>query len=37
MNVSIGRLVEHGLLREITGRSQNRLFGCYPLAVAINR
>lgn len=36
-NVSIGKLVDHGLLREITGRSQNRLFGCYPVALAINR
>ena len=26
----------HGLLQEITGRSQNRLFGCYPVAAAIN-
>jgi len=36
-NVSIGKLVDHGLLQEITGRSQNRLFGCFPVAAAINR
>lgn len=34
-NVSIGKLVEHGILEEITGRSQNRLFACYRVAAAI--
>lgn len=27
-NKAVGRLVEEGILRELTGRSQNRLFGC---------
>jgi len=36
-NVSICKLVEHGMLQEITGRSQGRLFGCYPVALAIRR
>jgi Fic family protein len=34
-NVAIGKLVEHGFLEEITGRSQNRLFGCYRVAATI--
>lgn len=34
-NVAIAKLVEHGILEEITGRSQNRLFGCYRVAATI--
>jgi Fic family protein len=31
-NVAMAKLVEHGMLEEITGRSTNRLFGCYRAA-----
>lgn len=34
-NVAVGKLVEHGMLQEITGRSQNRLFGCFRAAALI--
>ena len=34
-NVAIAKLVEHGILEEITGRSTNRLFGCYRAAALI--
>lgn len=36
-NVAIAKLVEHGILEEITGRSQNRLFGCVQAAWAITK
>lgn len=36
-NVAIAKLVEHGILKEITGRSQNRLFGCVQAAYTITR
>lgn len=35
-NVAVAKLVEHGILEEITGRSQNRLFGCYRVASLIS-
>lgn len=35
-NVSIAKLVDHGILEEITGRSQNRLFACRRVARAIS-
>ena len=34
-NVAIAKLVEHGILEEITGRSQNRLFVCNRAAKLI--
>lgn len=36
-NVAIAKLVEHGILQEITGRSQNRLFGCVQAAYTITK
>ncbi|ASL12484.1 MULTISPECIES: Fic family protein [Mycobacterium avium complex (MAC)] len=36
-NVAIAKLVEHGILQEITGRSQNRLFGCAQAAWTITK
>lgn len=36
-NVAIAKLVDKGILEEITGRSQNRLFGCYRVAALISR
>lgn len=36
-NVSMAKLVEHGILQEITGRSQNRLFGCLRAALTITK
>jgi Fic family protein len=36
-NVSIAKLVDHGILQEITGRSHNRLFGCAPVAYTITK
>ncbi|MBD0024593.1 Fic family protein [Gordonia pseudamarae] len=35
-NQAIAKLVSHGVLVEITGRSQNRLFGAHEIARAIN-
>jgi Fic family protein len=36
-NQAIARLVDHGVLREITGRPVNRLFVCNPILRIINR
>jgi Fic family protein len=35
-NVAIAKLVDHGILEEITGRSQNRLFASYRVAKLIS-
>jgi Fic family protein len=36
-NQAISRLVEHGVLREVTGRRANRLFVCTPVLAIVNR
>lgn len=36
-NQAVTRLVDHGILREITGRRINRLFICDPVLRIINR
>ena len=36
-NQAIARLVERGLLREITGRPQNRLFACERVLTIVQR
>jgi Fic family protein len=36
-NQAINRLVEHGVLREITGRKMNRLFMCQRVISIVNR